>query len=243
VLARPAKGVLFTGLVTLAVALPATLASAQGQRGLFDFLFGGFRNPSSASSYADPNAPTSQPDSGPRFEAGAAVVYCVRTCDGRYFPIQRSSGANAAQVCGSYCPAARTKIYSGSEIKQSVAQDGTRYADMPNAFAYRDRLVAGCTCNGKDAVGLVTPATTEDDPTLRAGDIVATDKGFVAYNGGNGGSSRHAGNDFTPVETYGGLPGDMRQRLAATRIVPRNATPVPEQPVASTGDRRVQLGR
>jgi hypothetical protein len=241
VLARPAKGVLFTGLVTLAIALPATLASAQGQRGLFDFLFGSSRNPSpSANSYADPNAPTAQPDSGPRFEAGASVVYCVRTCDGRYFPIQRSSGANAAQVCGSYCPAARTKIYSGSEIKQAVAQDGTRYSDAPNAFAYRDRLVAGCTCNGKDAVGLVTPATTEDDPTLRAGDIVATDRGFVAYNGGN---SRQAGNDFTPIESFSGLSGDVRQRLAGTRIVPRNATPLPEQPVASAGDRRVQLGR
>jgi len=32
--------------------------------------------------------------------------------------------------------------------------------------------VAGCTCNGKDQLGLA-PVKIEDDPTLRKGDIVA----------------------------------------------------------------------
>jgi hypothetical protein len=241
-LARPARGILLTGIVALGVALPAASASAQGQ-GLFDFLFGSpRRTPSSASSYADPNAPGSRPDTGPQFESGPAVAYCVRLCDGRFFPIQRSSGANPAQVCSAFCPAARTKIYSGGVINHAVAPDGTRYADLQNAFAYRDRVVADCSCNGKDAFGLVT-TTANDDPTLRPGDIVATDKGFVAYNGGSG---RRPSAEFTPVESYGGMSAEVRQRLAGTKIAPRNATPVPEPDgaTASTaGDRRVQLGR
>ena len=39
-------------------------------------------------------------------------------------------------------------------------------------FAIATRLVAGCTCNGKDQIGLA-PVKIEDDPTLRKGDIVA----------------------------------------------------------------------
>ena len=43
-------------------------------------------------------------------------------------------------------------------------------------------IVPDCTCNGKDALGLVnTPV--DDDPTLRPGDIVATNDGLMAYNG------------------------------------------------------------
>ncbi|HEV7880292.1 MAG TPA: hypothetical protein VGP39_19730, partial [Bradyrhizobium sp.] len=36
----------------------------------------------------------------------------------------------------------------------------------------------GCTCNGKDQLGLA-PIKIEDDPTLRKGDIVAGENGLV----------------------------------------------------------------
>lgn len=232
--ARPTGGIILAGIVALGVALPAAPAAAQG---LFDFLFGGPKRPglpASASSYGDPNGPVARPDTGPRYEGGQSVAYCVRLCDGRFFPIQRSSGANPAQVCGAVCPAASTKIFSGSLINQAVAPDGARYADLQNAFVFRDKIVANCTCNGKDAFGLVTP-TGNDDPTLRPGDIVATDQGFVAYNGG-----RQQGAAFTPVESYGGLSAELRQRLAGARIIPRDATPRPQQ-APPVGDRRVQL--
>ena len=233
---RAARAIVLTAIAALGIAAPAASASAQG---LFDFLFGGPRHsrPSSANSYADPNSPTGRPDSGPRYEQGPAVAYCVRLCDGRFFPIQRSSGANAAQVCSSFCPAARTKVFSGGTINYATANDGARYADLANAFAYRDRVVADCTCNGKDAYGLVT-TTVKDDPTLRPGDIVATERGFVAYTGG-----RRRGGDFTPIDSVSGLSADVRQRLAGAKVTPRNATPLPERGTAATGDRQVQLGR
>ncbi len=237
--ARACGRVLTAGLVVLGVALPVSSASAQG---LFDFFFGGPRRqgpPSSASSYADPNAPFGSREQAPRVESGGALAFCVRLCDGRYFPIQRSSGANAVQVCGSFCPAARTKVFNGGAIDYASASDGSRYKDLPTAFAYRDKTVADCTCNGKDSYGLVT-ADAQNDPTLRQGDIVATEQGFVAYRGGRG--QRNA--EFTPIESYSGLSADVRQRLAGTKIVPRNATPVPPGDTsAATGDRRVQLDR
>ena len=97
---------------------------------------------------------------------------------------------------------------------------------LRNAFAYRERMVDNCTCNGRDPYGLVTLNAT-DDPTLRPGDIVATNEGFVAYSG-NG--RRNA--EFTPIESYSGLSAEWRQRLAQTRIMPeqRHAGPAGGDP-------------
>ena len=91
--------------------------------------------------------------------------------------------------------------------------------------------MSGCTCNGKDAFGLVTPSI-ENDPTLRAGDIVATNEGMMAYNG----TGRQNTAEFTPVETYQGLAPDVRQRLADTKITPSpaGATPVRIAPPPET---------
>jgi hypothetical protein len=44
-----------------------------------------------------------------------------------------------------------------------------------------------------------------DDPTLRPGDIVATNAGLMAYDGGPNGST------FTPISTYAGLSADLRR--------------------------------
>ena len=249
-LGRPAAGILLVLVAAMATAIPAAPASAQG---LFDFFFGAPRRssapPPSASSYADPYPSynpygSRQAEPERRGDHGPAVAYCVRLCDGRFFPIQRASGANPAQVCNSFCPAARTKVFSGGGIDHAVASDGARYADLPTAFVYRARMVADCTCNGKDSVGLVT-TTAADDPTLRAGDIVATDNGFVAYSGG-----RRQNAEFTPIESWVGSSAQLRQRLAGVRIVPRNATPVPvesndDNGTTATADprSRVQLDR
>jgi hypothetical protein len=171
-------------------------------------------------------------------------VYCVRLCDGRYFPIQRTRGANAVELCNSFCPASTTRVFSGSGIDQAVASDGSRYASLRNAFAYRERIVDNCTCNGRDAYGVV-PLDAKVDPTLRAGDIVATNDGFVAYNGNRRGAK------FTPIQSYRGLSREWRQRLTQTRIAPNHATPASPEAIRAAaaaatqreGDRRAQLDR
>ena len=147
-------------------------------RGAFRFAVrANARTPPSASAYADPNSNWSpfgwRAPEAPRPEiGGGSVAYCVRLCDGRFFPIQRHGGATPAQACSSFCPATQTKIYNGSSIDHAVGPDGKRYARArapPSPIA--SKIVPGCTCNGKDAFGLVnTPV--EEDPTLRPGDIV-----------------------------------------------------------------------
>ncbi len=225
---RGCRTLLAGAVAVLGIGLAAAPASAQN---FFESLFGRMSPPGNA--YADPNQqfnPFGQRQE-PRVESGNAVAYCVRTCDGRYFPIQKISGATPAQTCSSFCPASQTKIYRGSTIDHSVGPEGKRYTELSTAFTYREKIVSGCTCNGKDAFGLVTPSI-ENDPTLRAGDIVATNEGMMAYNG----TGRQNTAEFTPVESYQGLAPDVRQRLAETRITPSQAgaTPVRIAPPPET---------
>lgn len=242
-----ARVILIAGSAGLAVAAAPAPATAQN---LLDFFFNGARRPApppSVTAYADPQTETYEAkpsDPAPRVETGPAVSYCVRLCDGHFFPIQRSA-ATPVEICNSFCPASHTKIFSGASIDHAVARDGTRYADLSNAFVYRDRLVAGCTCNGKDASGLA-PVKAAEDPTLRHGDIVATADGFVAYSG-----NRKHSPDFTPINSASGVPAETRRQLAQTRIAPASTPTAPGHSVnagsaaaARDGnDRQAQLGR
>lgn len=245
-LGNRAKGALLAAIAAAAVVLSAAPAPAQG---IFDRFFNRPASPS-APAYSNPFADFFglRPEP-PKQEMGGGVAYCVRTCDGRYFPIQRVAGADAAQQCNAICPASKTSIYSSSSsIELAVGPDGKRYSELNTAFVYRERIVPACTCNGKDAFGVVTPPV-QNDPTLRPGDIVATNNGLMAYNGVDG--RRNA--QFTPIDARG-LSAELRQKLADTKVDPAVATPAPVQagpknqgdgaPVARTGrNKRVQNSR
>jgi hypothetical protein len=127
---------------------------------------------------------------------GGSQAYCVRTCDGRYFPISSAGNQSRAASCGGLCPASETKVVYGGNIDNAVTESGKPYSELPNAFRYRTELVAGCTCNGKDPAGLAT-VKIEDDPTLRRGDIVAGAAGLMVA--GRGADRRGASLDLVPA--------------------------------------------
>jgi hypothetical protein len=251
-LLRVAAGALSLGLLIL---VPFAPASA----GIFERIFGGLqhafgapaREPTNISAYADPlseprtNSLSPRADSiSPRAEAGPASAFCVRTCDGHFFPVRAHPGMNSAEACHSFCPASQTRLYSGSGIDHAVAADGSRYADLDNAFVYRKQLVAGCTCNGRDAFGLAH-IDVKSDPTLRPGDVVATRTGLEAFTG-----SKNNVAEFTPVDSYRGLSKNSREQLVQVKIMPANpgapnATPVPLRADSARGDGRhsAQLSR
>ena len=169
----------------------------------------------------------------------------MRTSDGFYFPVQAHAGVSAADACRAFCPASQTRLYSGSGIDHAVASDGSRYADLDTAFLYRQQLVAGSTCNGRDPFGLAH-VDVNTDPTLRPGDIVATKTGLVAFTG-----MKNKVADFTPVEhPIASLPKSTREKLSAVKIMPPNpgapnVTPVTlSAPRARADDNRsAQLSR
>jgi hypothetical protein len=130
------------------------------------------------SAYSDPATPMDAPRYGapgtPSIGGGGRyVAYCVRLCDGRHFPMQRHSNATSIQLCNAFCPAAKTQVFNGSLIDNAVAANGARYANLENAFVYREKIVPNCTCNGKDVFGLAK-IDVASDPTLKPGDIVST---------------------------------------------------------------------
>ena len=157
------------------------------------------------------NAPTS-----PRGEANPASGYCVRTSDGFFFPVQAHAGVSASDACRTFCPASQTRLYSGGSIDHAVASNGSRYTDLDTAFLYRKQLVAGSTCNGRDAFGLAR-VDVNSDPTLRPGDVVATKSGLVAFTG-----MKNKVADFTPIDSYRNLSKGARDKLSEMKIMPPN---------------------
>ncbi|GLR89073.1 DUF2865 domain-containing protein [Bradyrhizobium iriomotense] len=212
-------------------ALPLLMAPAPvSAEGLFDFFFGGMqqqrpqREVPQANSYVDPfsaqqNGPV--PGNAPptRSAGGSGPAFCVRSCDGKYFPLMRGA-VSPAQMCQAFCPATTTKIYFGSSIDGATSQTGERYADSENAFAFRKALRADCTCNGREPVGLA-PVDLALDNSLKAGDVIATSDGLVAYTGIRVGNDQAA--DFTPVASYPGLTAQVRARLGEMKVAPVRA--------------------
>ncbi|MDP3075202.1 MAG: DUF2865 domain-containing protein [Bradyrhizobium sp.] len=227
-------------MVVAAMALAGTVAvtpRTASAEGLFDFLFGGApkqqqrQAPAQSNFFADPFGLNSQPAPPPRqMASGSGPAFCVRSCDGKYFPLMRGN-ASPVQMCQAFCPASVTKVFFGSSIEGASSTMGERYADSENAFAYRKALRADCTCNGRDPAGLA-PVDLTLDSSLRSGDVIATTSGLVAYTGVKLGASQTA--EFTPVASYPGLTADVRARLGEMRVAPVSAemvaanAPLPE---------------
>jgi hypothetical protein len=207
----------------------ATAPRAVSAEGLFDFLFGGApKQPSrqaQPSNFFDPFG-TQQPAPAPRQVAtgGSGPAYCVRSCDGRYFPLSRGN-ANPVQMCQAFCPASPTKVFYGSAIDNASTAAGERYADSANAYAYRKAMRADCTCNGRDPVGLA-PVDLTLDSSLRSGDIIATTDGLVAFSGARAGNGQTA--EFTPVASFPGLTAEVRARLGEMKVAPVRAETIAE---------------
>jgi len=223
---RKRRRLMLVAAVVLPVVLAPGLASAEG---LFDFLFGGLQKPQQqkappqASFFADPLGNTPQPAAPPRpAVASSGPAFCVRSCDGRYFPLTRGN-ASPVQMCQAFCPASPTKVFFGSSIDGAYSAGGERYADSENAFAYRKALRADCTCNGRDPAGLA-PVDLSLDSSLRPGDVIATTDGLVAYSGVRVGNDQAA--EFTPVASYPGLTPEVRARLGEMKVAPVNAETV-----------------
>lgn len=149
--------------VGLAMSLLCAAPAARAQD-FFAALFGGMLH-APAPEMSLPYAHEGPPVGGQQRSRAASVgrqAYCVRTCDGRYFPISATDNQSRAASCNNFCPASETRVVYGSSIDSATTDSGKSYSELPNAFKYRTELVAGCTCNGKDQTGLA-PIKLEND--------------------------------------------------------------------------------
>lgn len=84
---------------------------------------------------------------------GQYQTYCVRTCDGYYFPISRAvprrSFYRDAAACTARCGGEARLFYGPTDSDDKAAMvdlTGRVYGELPTAFKYRKSLVSGCAC-------------------------------------------------------------------------------------------------
>jgi hypothetical protein len=178
--------------------VPGSIVVAQSG-GFLDFLFGGGRRLDRPAA-GIPSGPTFRTNDGsglsitvtpapPGGGAGSgSLVYCVRTCDGFYFPISatNASVANQGRLCQQMCPGATTEVFrtNGSGMENATNARGRTYSKLPTAFDFRKRYSSACSCRGNNNTGM-TQVSITNDVTLRSGDIVVTSRGLRVFSGGS----------------------------------------------------------
>jgi hypothetical protein len=146
---------------------------------------------------------------------GSQTTYCVRTCDGFFFPLSGPTGSAKGDeaACNRLCPTAETRVYTGqigADIEDARSREtGRRYAAMSGALSYRSSFNASCTCSAS-GIGLTNTNTVMQDRTLRAGDIVMTGKGMRVFIGGQA-PYREA--NFTSIDQSRSFAGQSREAL------------------------------
>ena len=209
----------------------AALPQPQRPRGIFESLFGGWREESNIDA---------QPLEVP--VGSAFKTLCVRTCDGFYFPISYSTSqsrfADDEQTCRRMCPATDVALYShrnpGEEVGQAVSISGRAYTELPTAFKYRQAFDPSCSCRAAgqswaEALGV------GGDRTIQQGDIVVTEE-----------RARQMALPRPPGAPPAKGKGPLAQPKAGTAPEQPAQTPLvveqqPAQPPAKPGERRVRV--
>ena len=116
--------------------------------------------------------------------------FCVRLCDGYYFPVAPVSNdgeLNAHEsLCAGVCPGAPTRLFvmpGGSErMEDATSRDGKTYSALPVAFRHTGTSDNTCTCRPNNIAHTKIVSVLKDF-TLRQGDLVMSNKGFRVFRG------------------------------------------------------------
>lgn len=222
--------------LVLAAALALAPSAVHGQgAGLFDSLFGPrvriptFPTQERSAPGAEPVQPRLRITVIPRTAVPqAAYGYCVRLCDGRYFPLPRlvRPRASAQTLCRALCPAAATALFVGATIETAVNADRVRYATLATAYQFRKTVATDCTCNGVDPLGTAA-VSVYHDITLHPGDIVVAPDGMRVFDGTR--SDIHSPEFFVALDEYPRISPNLREQLAGLRI-DAGSTKVSDEP-------------
>ena len=153
----------------------------------------------------EPKASTASPSGESSFATTRSDGFCVRTCDGYFFPLIKSEFVTRQQSCEYACPSAPMAVYEGSAIEQAQNHRGEKYELLPAAFSFRDKVTQHCSCNRPEDSQAFFTRISRADPTLRAGDIILDRKEALVYRG----------SDFAPAEGSSFVSSWTRERLRA----------------------------
>lgn len=158
----------------------------------------------------------------------AAVAYCVRLCDGRFFPMAQSR--RGLDECRTVWPDDDAAIYFSSSLDKGIdaarAASGSPYASLPNAYAYRRKSRSECApavTRRRDPLGDIA-----NDATLKRGDVVVLPSELAVFLGQR--DLPYSLSRFAPVAQFRGLPKSLRWTLQQLEIqaLPDAPPPQPE---------------
>lgn len=158
----------------------------------------------------------------PKASVKGVKSYCVRSCDGFFFPLAGIKGEakdslTENEACSTLCPGTPTELYrmtSGS-IETMVGPNRKSYSAHPKAFAFREKIEQSCSCKGISTGGLAR-LPMERDYTLREGDILLLETGAHIFNGGE--DYPYKKSDFIMANRGGRLSNETRALLMAKNI-------------------------
>lgn len=152
--------------------------------------------------------------------------FCVRTCDGYFFPLIKSTRATRQQSCEFACPSAPMEIYDGGTIESARNRKGQRYSALPVAFAFRERANSSCACNDPRSSQAFSEKTARNDPTLQSGDVIVENDGAFVYSGAR----------LVPLSNASFMSTTLRDRLRAMLRRTTGVRPSEAPPAASSGE-------
>ena len=134
---------------------------------------------------------------------GTGTEFCVRTCDGYFFPLIKSALQTKQASCEYACPSAPVAYYHGSSIETARNLNGEKYTSLPTAFKFREKVSAGCTCHPPEESQEHSLKIVKNDPTAHSGDIVVEQKGAFVYQG----------KQAVPIDRSRQLSASVRQNI------------------------------
>lgn len=162
--------------------------------GLFDWLFGGpserrreppARFESHPQSRGDDRRDDEDREERRERAQGTFRTFCVRLCDGFYFPIgtatPREMFASDSRRCEQSCPS-RSRLFvhrnPADGVESMVDLNGRPYRDLPTAFQHLTRYDASCTCHGnpwdEEALARHRAYAQQEAERKAAGQVVQT---------------------------------------------------------------------
>ena len=125
----------------------------------------------------DPDAP---PAAAPAPPDRVVRVYCVRHCDGAFYPlavdVPKDKVGGLDQLCQAQCPNAESSVFSdmGGDVAKAVANDGSTYDALPTAFRFEKETSPTCSCRGPGRSWAETLAKAETMIEAQRGDVTVT---------------------------------------------------------------------
>ncbi len=130
----------------------------EGQRSHNSSIFSFFSNEDQNSPDEPPSSSPFAPPPPPGYGGGSSSfrTWCVRECDGFYFPVSNYASESQfhadEEKCHSLCASPADLFYhrSDQDVDQMVSLNGRPYASMPYAFKNRKVYIKGCSCNARE---------------------------------------------------------------------------------------------